>query len=170
MSESIQKQLNSYIRNYTKNDLMQMCKSKNLDIQGKKYDLAIRLVSKDKNEPIEVLFPSQKTKLEFHPPIIHIEKNELGHLIHKESQLVFNSNSRRVIGVQDSNGSIRDLDIKDIDECKKYKFPYDLPMTLNDITIYEILENSDYEKESNDLSDYEDEEEDEDRLEEDDFE
>ena len=158
MTESVKKHLNSYIRNHSKNELMQMCKSHNLDLSGKKNDLALRLVSFEHKETTNSLFPSQKSKLEFTPPVIQIEKNELGNLIHSDSNLVFDAHSRRVIGVQHSDGVVRDLQLEDIDQCKKYKFPYELPLVLNDnITIYEILENSDFENENPSLSSSEDE-------------
>ena len=146
MSESVKKHLNAYIRNHSKHELMQMCKSHDLDIHGKKYDLALRLVSFEHKESADSLFPSQKSKVEIKPPVIQIEKNELGHLIHSDSNLVFDEQSRRVIGIQHSDGVVRDLQLEDIDQCKKYKFPYELPLSLNEhVTIYEILENSDFE-------------------------
>jgi len=144
MSESVKKHLNAYIRNHSKQELMQMCKSHDLDIHGKKYDLALRLVTFEHNT--DSIFPSQHSKLEIKPPVIQIEKNELGHLIHFDSNLVFDEQSRRVIGVQHSDGIVRDLQLDDIDQCNKYKFPYELPLSLNEqVTIYEILENSDLE-------------------------
>ena len=150
MEESVCKQLNSYIRKYSKNELMDMCKRHGLDRSGKKHDLALRLVSWERQVPTESLFSESlgSKKIDLVPPVVRIEKDENGHMIHRDTGLVFHEESRRVTGVRESNGVIRDLQVEDIDLCKKYKFPFEMPLRLNDeITIYEMLENSDYEHE-----------------------
>lgn len=151
MEESVSKQLNSYIRKYSKNELMDMCKTHGLDRGGKKHDLALRLVSWERKVPQESLFSDSREgsqKIALVPPVVRIEKDENGHMIHWDTGLIFHEESRRVIGVRESNGVVRDLQVDDIDLCKKYKFPFEMPLRLNDqITIYEMLENSDYEHE-----------------------
>jgi len=73
--------------------------------------------------------------------------------------MVFDANTKRVIGVQLSNGNVRPLQRSDIEICQKYKFQYNLPTSLDPSPIFEILENSDNEDKdgSEKFSDEEDE-------------
>jgi hypothetical protein len=91
--------------------------------------------------------------------ILKISKNEFGNYSHNESCMVFDANTKRVIGVQLSNGNVRPLQRSDIEICQKYKFQYNLPTSLDPSPIFEILENSDNEDKdgSEKFSDEEDE-------------
>jgi len=175
MEKTDKKLFNSYLRNHTKEKLIEECKSKNLSTVGTKADMVLRILNV--NTPI-ISFSNSKTVVTEEkspqktilPTIntIKILKNKFNHYCHNESKLVFDMTSKRVIGVQLDNGNIRSLKRDDIELCKLYKFKYNLPETLEQV--YDILENSDIEDVSESISEesenelYEDNEENEDDL------
>lgn len=65
------------------------------------------------------------------PPSKPMLKNKFGNHEHKETGLVFNPTTKSVIGTQNENGSINQLTVKDIELCKKFKFPFTVPENLN---------------------------------------
>ena len=61
-----------------------------------------------------------------------IKRNGFDRYEHSETGLVFENNeSRTVIGVQMDDGSIRQLNDNDIDQCNAFKFKYKLPNNLD---------------------------------------
>jgi len=93
---------------------------------------------------------------------IVINKNKFGNYEHDETKLVFNKITKEVMGYQLENGEIRDIDVDDIELCKKYKFAYILPKNLvlkniDDLKIEEEEDSS--EEEFEEIEESEDEEE-----------
>ena len=129
-----------------------MCKEKNLSVKGTKYDMAMRILDIHEKKPI----------IDSSTIILRIKKNQYGNYTHEESSMVFDQNTKRVIGVQLENGNIRTLNRNDIETCQKYKFQYDLPVSLDPSPIFEILENSD--DDHGESESYLDEEEDNDDI------
>ncbi|GHV49509.1 hypothetical protein AGMMS49579_01420 [Spirochaetia bacterium] len=62
-----------------------------------------------------------------------ISRNEHGNYIHEPSQLVFDPQTKMVIGKQNENGNIDDININDVSICNKYKFKYIIPENLGKI-------------------------------------
>ena len=151
MACSAIKDVNMYTRKYSKGQMQDMCRTRKLDIQGKKFDLAKRLVANDQGVEESLLFRRNHARVSWKDkvsrPVVKIQKNTFGHFEHQETGLVFHQETQQVMGTQQVDGSIQPLSCMDIEFCKKYKFPYTLPLTLdNGTTIYEILENSDREE------------------------
>lgn len=154
MDENTQKKVNSMVRSHSKNDLLKICKTQNKSANGTKYDLVLRILN------LEEKMNKNRETLEKQPSIIlRIEKNSYGNYVHKDTGLVFDKNTRKVIGKQLENGNIRPINRSDIEICQKYKFQYNLPNQLDPSPIFEILENSDDEKnkKNDETSDTEDE-------------
>jgi len=152
MDEESQKRVNLLVKTKTKTELQMMCKEKKKSISGTKIDMAQRvlgivvekapIVKQTVNEPGKKkdAFSVAATDSNL---ILRIAKNKFGHYTHEETSLVFDPVTKRVIGVQQSTGSVRSLQRSDIDQCQKYKFQYNLPNMLDPSPIYEVLENSD---------------------------
>lgn len=154
MDEANVKKVNNFVRIHTKTDLQKLCKEKNKCISGTKYDMAVRILGLDEKMSSKELPSTDNKSL-----ILKISKNEFGNYAHNESLMVFDANTKRVIGVQLPNGNVRPLQRSDIETCQKYKFQYNLPTSLDPSPIFEILENSDNEDKdgSEKFSDEEDE-------------
>jgi hypothetical protein len=140
----------------SKKDLSDMCKSRNIKVSGTKNELIQRIISYDENDgfnPIDTnkisnVVTSKKTtspsktktvqqkpailkKLESKIPSIVISRNSFGNFEHKDTSFVFNNKTQKVIGKQNSNGTISELTAEDINICHKYKFNYIIPENLN---------------------------------------
>lgn len=161
MDECIQKKVNAFVRNHSKSDLLKICKEKNLDTNGTKFDMTLRILNINFNHE-----QTHKNKINGNNEqfILRIKKNEFGNYTHNESLMVFDPNTKKVIGAECPNGNIRPLNRNDIEICQKYKFQYNLPISLDPSPIFEIFENSDNEKNSdkNEYSDIDDIEEEDD--------
>lgn len=71
-------------------------------------------------------------KLVANIPAIPIRKNAFGNLVHPETGLVFDkARNNKVSGRQLDDGAIAPLTDEDIQNCKKFKFTYDLPKNLD---------------------------------------
>jgi len=155
--------INQYVKNHSKQDLVNECKSKQLSTYGTKQDLAKRILNVDNSTnhtkrnantaPI-MTTAIKKNKIDSSPSSspVYIYKNQYNHYCHDESQLVFDPISKRVIGVQLEDGNIKSLTREHIERCQTYKFKYNLPETME---VYEILENSEAPEPSSALSDSE---------------
>lgn len=130
--------LKTSLMNKTKTELIKLCKEKNLDVKGLKKDLVARLLSKKNTNQI----------------VIKITKNKYGQFHHKETGLIFDSMTKRVIG-KENNGAIDKLSRKDIEICKNFKFQYKLPETIEDdrTDVYEIIEDAVDSSESQEIDD-----------------
>lgn len=133
-----------------KSELVALCKSKGFKCTGTKDVLIGRLMGKEKDEikdsskevnkdsSKEVNKDSSKknnksdiiNKLIANIPCIPVRRNAHGNLEHPESGLVFDKKTQTVIGKQQDDGSVSELTDVDIEECKRFKFTYRLPVNL----------------------------------------
>lgn len=71
-------------------------------------------------------------KLVANIPAIPIRRNAFGNMVHPETGLTFDkARSNKVVGRQLDDGTISPLTDEDIQNCKKFKFSYDLPDNLD---------------------------------------
>ena len=64
-------------------------------------------------------------------PVIAIRKNQFGNHEHPETTFVFDIKTKKAIGKQNEDGTIKSLEKEDIDVCNKYKFEYVIPANLD---------------------------------------
>jgi hypothetical protein len=151
--------------------LAAMCEAKGLKKSGKKDELIARLLDclkKEKNgEPVvtvtekKTLSKSVKedkpviTALKKDIPNFSIKKNSFGNFEHLETHLIFTvvNGENIVTGVQQENGEVFDLSVKDIDLCHKFKFKYLLPKNLNSSKTLEETKNDEIDAEDLDMED-----------------
>ena len=127
-----------------KAELVALCKSHGHKCSGPKGDLINRLLGKtdntstpasSKKTPKKTVKPVAKTevgkKLTANIPNILIRRNNHGNYEHPETGLVFDNETKTVIGKQNDNGSIDDLTEDDIDKCNAFKFKCKLPNNLD---------------------------------------
>lgn len=146
-------------------ELKALCRARGLVLKGKKADLISRLSGVDvDNLPDKA--PAKKAKksaaktatasakvikaLTGNIPEIAIRRNKHNNLEHSETGLVFDKQTKTVIGKQNDNGSVDDLTDDDIDLCKKFKFAYKVPDNLDsnaDLANVEVEELEDSEEE-----------------------
>ena len=137
----------SKIMGATVPELKAMCKANKLSTGGKKQDLIDRLVSMVNKGSIgastqdnvtdesQVAVPSAPKKKKRSPnrmpniPIssIQIKKNDHGNYEHPETKLIFDKESKQVIGKQQDDGTISTLTEEDIQQCDQFKFTYKIP-------------------------------------------
>ena len=140
----------------TDNDLMSagvpqlkaICRALGVPVGGKKQDLLDRIMTarKNKDGKTEQNDPSKQNKTDPSKPkkkrspnrmpsipisSIQIKKNEHGNYEHPETKLVFNKETRQVIGRQQDDGTVTNLTAQDIQHCDQFKFTYQLPETVN---------------------------------------
>lgn len=126
------------IMNATVAELKALCKAHKLPVGGKKQDLTDRLVqlsSMGGSVGESVGVPPAPKKKKRSPnrmpqiPIssIQIKKNAHGNYEHPETNLVFDKDSRQVIGKQKGDGTINPLCEEDIQQCDQFKFTYRIP-------------------------------------------
>ena len=125
-------------------ELKAMCKANKLSTGGKKQDLVDRLISlvnannpdasKQGDAEAQVVQPAPKKKKRSpnrmpNIPIssIQIKKNDHGNYEHPETKLVFDKDTKQVIGKQHDDGSITTLTEEDIQQCDQFKFTYKIP-------------------------------------------
>ena len=157
-----------------------MCKKKGVKYSGTKNQLISRLVSKPikkrtKKNKKELKTPPVIKKINASIPAIQIRKNKFGNYEHVDTSFIFNKHTKKVIGMQHSDGQIIELTHSDIDLCNKYKFSYNLPENLNKKSTLDDIQIDDLDSdEENDTSvngekeNKEEEEEDEDEDEDED--
>ncbi len=107
------------LKGCTKEDLTKLCKIKNLKCTGTKDDIIKRLTSKT---------PVIEKFLKCSP--INIQLNQFGNREHQPTRLVF-SEDKTVVGYQQDDGSIGELNDEMIEKCNQYKFKYKLPSNLD---------------------------------------
>jgi hypothetical protein len=108
-----------------KNELVQICKELGINDKGNKKDLIKRVLNKkEKGDNIV-------EKLDMSLNSIMIKKNKFGNFVHTSTSFVFNKETKSVIGKEDEDGNIIQLDRNDINICNKYKFKYTIPDDLN---------------------------------------
>jgi hypothetical protein len=110
---------------------------------GSKISKVIKKQTPINSKPIYKKIREQFTE-EKREPII-IKKNIHGNFEHLDTGLIFSIN-KKVIGVQGSDGSIKNLSIKDIENVYKYHFELEKNIVVND-----EINNSEQELFSNEL-------------------
>lgn len=167
----------------TKDYLMAYCKSKGLKQSGKKEEIIQRVLDSLKTtgattttttaSAAKASASGSKSKASAPvPPVLasvaeksgtlEIRKNKFGNEEHFESGLVFNKETKLVIGKQNPNGKLESLTDKDIETCKKYKFLYKLPENLSvekglqNVKVDELDEEDEEELDEDDIEEEED--------------
>ena len=148
-----------YLLKCLKPELAGLCKKYNVKATGTKNELLASLREKlfsNKTETEEITTvtkPTSSVKKTIEPPVIKklsatiptvaISRNKFGNHEHSETSFIFDKKSKKVIGKQNSDGSIDELTEGDINLCNKHKFEYVLPNNLdkntkNNATIDEL--------------------------------
>ena len=119
-----------------KGEIKDMCKNKGIKITGlNKEQLIHAYIEKMNNSENEVPISEVKSKnFTTKPEAVHIRKNSHGNLEHLETHLVFDEDTKKVIGIQLDDGSVKKISKTEIDICNKYNFDYTLPINLNSDT------------------------------------
>ena len=142
-----------------KPELVAMCKTRGLKCSGNKSVLIERLLGKEPTTTKKSAAPKKKTKAAVkQAPVIKrllsttvseivLRENNFGNIVHVPTSFVFDDR-KQVIGVQNDDGSIDELDEENIEQCKKYKFDYVLPdnldlhTNLDDVEVEELDDDS----------------------------
>lgn len=164
----------------TKDYLMAYCKSKGLKQSGKKEEIIQRVLDSLKTTgstatstpaPVKTSGSKSKAPAPVAPVLasvaeksgtLEIRKNKFGNEEHFESGLVFNKETKMVIGKQNPNSKLESLTDKDIETCKKYKFLYKLPENLSvdkglqNVKVDELDEEDEEELDEDDIEEEED--------------
>jgi hypothetical protein len=127
--------------NANKADLTRLCKSRGLPCSGTKESLRVRLLSYGKDDKTSTENIEKKPqilkknsildKLMQKRPLIVPVVSEFGNWVHVESGLVFDTNSRLVIGHENAEGGVDDLTSKDIEQCNRYGLNFVIPENLD---------------------------------------
>lgn len=154
--------------NLLKPELLEECKKKGLSCKGTKADLIKTLTNAQNNTTTAPQTSKTKiqstivSRLKANVPTVAIRKNSWGNHEDPQTHLVFSKESKKVIGKQNPDGTIAELDKEDINICHKNKYEYVIPenldkeITLQDVKIDELEEE---EEEDDDLLEEDDEEE-----------
>lgn len=107
-------------------ELKKKCKEKGLKLSGCKKDLIKRLnnVNKKSNGIISKLCSINS---------VVISRNEFGRYVHRDTQFVFDPETKMVIGKQSENGEVIGLSKEDVKRCQHYSFDFILPENLNSL-------------------------------------
>lgn len=133
-----------------RNELIEVCKKRELSVSGTKKDLIKRILKKE-NQKENIV-----DKLDLSLNSVIIKKNSFGNYVHSPTKFVFNKENKSVVGKEDDEGQILPLDKNDIDICNKYKFKFVVPEDLNtkdEDEEEEIIEDSDSEEEESEEED-----------------
>lgn len=112
-------QINSLVRSKSRNELVMMCKEKNLPYSGTKHDMAVRLIG-GLSEPKQIHQQIRKIII----PRIN------GKWIFQD--IVFDDKTKIAVSRLMPDGSLGSLQRSQIEICKQYKFKYKLPDILDD--------------------------------------
>lgn len=128
----------SILSSMKKDELVDMAKSRGLSHSGTKDAIIERLMgglatapkgSAKAKEPKKavaaVITPIQR------PKSVEIKPNKFKNYEHLESGLVFDNINGKVIGKQNTDGTISSLTDADIEQCKRYGFSFVMPTNLN---------------------------------------
>ena len=156
----------------TKQELHEKCKKAGVRSSGTKNDLVKYLLSSKSQTKINTIkikepppFVSQLLeqekketvsnqivkKISASVPVIDIRRNKFNNYEHVHTGFVFNNLSKKVIGKQNTDGTVSDLTKEDINICNKYKFKFVLPSNLDKNTRVEDVKVDELEEEDGDV-------------------
>lgn len=144
LSHTLFGQTNVNLQSLKKDELVALCKSKNLRYSGTKQELIQRLEPKSSILPSKTTFQKKKKLFEDKElsidviksliaelnPIV-IRKNKNGRFEDRKHHLIFDEVTKKVIGKEDENGNLIQLEENDIIVCKKLGYDYELPENLD---------------------------------------
>ena len=125
-------------------ELKAICKSKKLKKYSKlkKIEL-IAFITNKKVADIKPVTPKKKAKKKkaepkvtqvvknVIPKSIEIRRNDNGDYMHVLTKLVFHKETKQVVGkYEDGKEGFKQLTLEDVETCKQYNFPYELPENL----------------------------------------
>jgi hypothetical protein len=118
-----------------RDELVKLCVEHKKPKSGTKADLIARLLGdpvEPKSKPKKKANTIQKNTLQQleahiqkHTPVILIERNQHGQFQHIESGLVFDPQTKKVIGKSSGSEALELLDLEDLEVCHKYHFQYE---------------------------------------------
>jgi hypothetical protein len=137
--EGTENEISKQLLALNRNELVELCKSKNLKYGGTKNDLIQRLVGVEKQtklnfetskqqQPTPPNLPAPKLIAKNEP--FALKRNKFGNFEHIETGFVFNEVTVSVFGKQNADGTIAPLTVEDINICNKYKFAFNIPTKL----------------------------------------
>lgn len=139
-----------------KAELVALCKSHGHKCSGSKSILMNRLLGKEKNDiPVKSSKVSETKatpvakKLTANIPNILIRRNQYNNYEHPETGLLFDNETKVVIGKQNNDGTVEPLTEGDIDQCNAFKFKFNIPSnldhksTLIEVKVDELSEDED---------------------------
>ena len=156
----------------TKQELHEKCKKAGVRSSGTKNDLVKYLLSSKSQTKINTIkikepppFVSQLLeqekketvsnqivkKISTSVPVIDIRRNKFNNYEHVHTGFVFNNLSKKVIGKQNTDGTVSDLTKEDINICNKYKFKFVLPSNLDKNSRVEDVKVDELEEEDGDV-------------------
>lgn len=128
---------NKSMNKKTKQELVQLCRDRNISFKGTKAELIARL---------EKQSDSVQTKIRTQQPIIYLYENSHGYFVHPDTRFVFHRPSESVIGKQTNDEKIVPLSRSDIEVCHLYGFQYVCPENLNDDILTKSQDDSFYQE------------------------
>ena len=148
-----------------KAELIALCKTHGKKCSGTKSVLVNRLLGKDEADvPSESVKSKTKItkkedvkdvpiikKLTANIPNILIRRNKFNNYEHPETSLIFDNETKLVIGKQKDDGTIDQLTEDDIDQCNAFKFKFKIPsdldqkLNLGDVKVDELSDDDEEE-------------------------
>lgn len=145
-----------------KAELIALCKTHGKKCSGTKSILVNRLLGKDEaDESVKIKTKITKQevvkdvpvikKLTANIPNILIRRNKFNNYEHPETSLIFDNETKLVIGKQKDDGTIDQLTEDDIDQCNAFKFKFKIPrdldqkLNLGDVKVDELSEDEEEE-------------------------
>jgi hypothetical protein len=145
-----------------KAELIALCKTHGKKCSGTKSILVNRLLGKDETDEsvkIKTKITKQEVvkdvpvikKLTANIPNILIRRNKFNNYEHPETSLIFDNETKLVIGKQKDDGTIDQLTEDDIDQCNAFKFKFKIPrdldqkLNLGDVKVDELSEDEEKE-------------------------
>jgi hypothetical protein len=154
----------------SKQDLQERCRKAGVRSSGTKNELVKYLLEK-KPKTVQTKMPefikqntttqeekktAQNTivkKISSSQPVFNIRRNKFNNYEDLNTGFVFNNLSKKVIGKQNSDGSISELTKEDINICNKYKFQFVIPSNLDKNTRTEDVKVEELDEEEEDVDD-----------------
>lgn len=169
--ESKSSETNESLMLLTKQELQEKCRKAGVRSSGTKNELVKYLLEKKPVKTTQTKMPEfikqtspqeeKKTeqkqtiikKISESQPVFNIRRNKFNNYEDINTGFVFDNLSKKVIGKQNSDGSVSDLTKEDINICNKYKFKYVLPANLDKNTRTEDVKVEELDEEEEEADD-----------------